>query len=106
MMDAEQGRKKQSGLAGILRLPAPVALAIVVGFVLWAHFGSGVPVFRSEVAPEPGWEKFRARYGINYFGSDGQFVRAVQNGYNLFFHTHKYGQRFTRKNAGDRLNSC
>jgi cytochrome c len=88
------------------RIPAPVALAVIIGFVLWAHFGSGIPVFRAEVAPESGWAKFRAQYGLNYFGADGQFLRAVQNGYNLFFHTHKYAQRFTRKVAGERLNSC
>jgi hypothetical protein len=105
-MEPEQPKKRHSGIAGIASIPTPVALAIIVGFLLWAHCASGIPVFRAEVAPEPGWEKFRAQYGIIYFGSDGQFVRAVQNGYNLFFHTHKYGQRFTRKSAGDRLNSC
>ena len=63
-------------------------------------------VFRSEVAPEPGWEKFRADYGIDHFGNDGQFVRAVQNGYNLVYYTHKYASRFTRKTAGDRVNAC
>jgi cytochrome c len=33
-------------------------------------------------------------------------VRAVQNGYNLVFHTHKYASRFTRRTAADRVNSC
>ena len=75
-------------------------------FVGWAHLGSGMPVFRSEVAPEPGWQPFRDEYRIDYFGEDGQFVRAVQNGYNLVFHTYKYAPRFTRKTAGDRFNSC
>ena len=89
-----------------VRVPTLAALAVIIGFVLWAHFGSGIAVFRSDVPPEPGWEKFRAEYGINYFGDDGQFVRAVQNGYNLFFHTYKYATRFTRKSAGDRANSC
>lgn len=82
------------------------ALAAIAGFVLWSHFLSGTAVFRSEVPPEPGWSSFRARYGVSYFGDDGQFVRAVQNGYNLFFHTHKYAQRFTRKAAGDAVNAC
>jgi hypothetical protein len=83
-----------------------VVLALIAGFVLWAHFGSGIHVFRSEVSAEPGWEKFRQDYGISYFGPDGQFVQAVQNGYNLVFYTYKYAPRFTRKTAGDRLNSC
>src|SRR5688572_33168375 len=75
------------------------AVALIAAFVLWVHLGSGIPVFRSEVPPEPGWEKFRADYRIDFFGADGQFVRAVQNGYNLVFYTYKYAPRFTRKTA-------
>ena len=75
-------------------------------FVGWAHLGAGMPVFRSDVAPEPGWQRYRAEYRIDYFGEDGQFVRAVQNGYNLVFHTYKYAPRFTRKTAADRVNAC
>ena len=90
----------------IARVPTLAALAVIIAFLLWAHFASGIPVFHSQVPSEPGWEKFRAEYGIKYFGDDGQFVRAVQNGYNLFFHTHKYAARFTRKSAADRVNSC
>jgi cytochrome c len=83
-----------------------MVVALAAGFVLWAHFGSGVSTFRSEVSVEPGWEKFRADYDVAHFGEDGQFVRAVQNGYNLVFHTHKYASRFTRRTAADRVNSC
>ena len=82
------------------------AVALIAVFMLWVHLGSGIPVFRSEVSPEPGWQKFRADYRIDYFGVDGQFVRAVQNGYNLFFYTYKYAPRFTRKTASDRVRSC
>jgi hypothetical protein len=81
-------------------------VVLMAAFVLWAHLGSGVPVFRSEVSSERGWQKFRADYRIDFFGQDGQFVRAVQNGYNLFFYTYKYAPRFTRKTAGDAVNSC
>lgn len=88
------------------RVPTLAALAVIIAFLCWAHFASGVPVFNSQVPSEPGWKKFRTDYGIEYFGNDGQFVRAVQNGYNLFFHTHKYATRFTRKGAADRVNSC
>jgi hypothetical protein len=63
-------------------------------------------VFRSEAVSEPGWEKFFSDYGIGHFGKDGQFVRAVQNGYNLVHYTHKYASRFTRRSAGDRVNAC
>ena len=58
------------------------------------------------MASEPGWERFRADYGINHFGEDGQFVRAVQNGYNLVHYTQKYASRFTRQPTGNRANSC
>jgi len=92
--------------ARIARAPELAALAVIIGFLLWAHLASGIPVFHSEVSPEPGWEKFSIKYGIDYFGEDGQFVRAVQNGYNLFFYTYKYAPRFTRRKAGDRVNSC
>jgi hypothetical protein len=105
-MDAARSQNRVSWLASIARAPTLAALAVIVAFLLWAHLASGIPVFHSEVSSEPGWEKFRTEYGINYFGDDGQFVRAVQNGYNLFFHTHKYASRFTRKSAGDRVNSC
>ena len=83
-----------------------VTIGLIAGFVIWAHFASGVRVFHAEVVSEPGWEKFRAEYNINHFGEDGQFVRAVQNGYNLVYHTHKYAPRFTRKTAIDRVNAC
>lgn len=83
-------------------IPA-VAMAV---FVLWAHLGSHLPVFRSEVSLEPGWEQFRTTYRVNEFGEDGNFVRAAQNGYNVFFFTHKYASRFTRKTAADPTNAC
>lgn len=92
--------------AALARMPTLAALGAVVAFVLWAHFGSGIARFRSDVSSEPGWEGFGARYGMSYFGDDGQFVRAVQNGYNLFFHTYKYAPRFTRRTAADRVNAC
>ncbi|WP_298233384.1 hypothetical protein [uncultured Azohydromonas sp.] len=79
---------------------------MLAAFLFWAHWGSGVPVFRSGTAPEPGWEAFRARYDVDYFGKDGQFVRAVQNGYHLVSYTTKYAPRFTRRTAADKVNSC
>jgi cytochrome c len=88
------------------RIHALAVVAVLGAFVLWSHFGSGVQAFRSEVSAEPGWEKFRSDYDVSHFGDDGQFVRAVQNGYNLVFYTYKYAPRFTRKTATDRVNSC
>ena len=94
-------REKLRPLAGPLGLPA-----LIGAFVLWAHFGSGLPVFHAQVSSAPGWEKFRAAYGVQQFGGDSYFVRAVQNGYNLFYYTHAYGWRFTRKTSGDAVNAC
>jgi hypothetical protein len=84
----------------------PLMVGLMFGLVLWSHFASGVRVFKSESVSEPGWEKFRADYRIDYFGEDGQYVRAVQNGYNLIDYTYKYASRFTRKTAADQANSC
>lgn len=83
-----------------------VMLGLIAGFVLWAHLLSGMRVFRAEVPSEPGWEKFRAEYRVDHFGGDGQFVRAVQNGYNLVYHTHEYASRFTRQSTGNDVKSC
>ena len=82
------------------------SVALMAGFVLWAHLGSGVPVFRSQVPAEPGWDKFRAEYSIDNFGEDGQFVRAVQNGYNLVHHTPKYASRFSPSGGTRACASC
>ena len=83
-----------------------VPVAVIAAFVLWAHFGSGIQVFRSHVSSAPGWERFRAAYGADDFGADGYFTRAVQNGYNLFYFTPDYGRRFTRKTPRDAVHSC
>lgn len=83
-----------------------IPAAVIAGFVLWAHFGSSAQVFRSHVSSAPGWQQFRASYGLDDFGADSYFVRAAQNGYNLFYFTHEYGWRFTRKTARDALNAC
>jgi hypothetical protein len=88
------------------RLLVAATLLLSVGFVILAHFASGYPVFRAQVSAEPGWEQFRAAYSVRDFGEDGHFVRAAQNGYNVFFFTHRYAWRFTRKTAGDARNAC
>lgn len=88
------------------RIRTLLTIGAIASFVLWAHLGSGVRVFQSEVVSEPGWDRFRAEYRVDYFGGDGQFVRAVQNGYNLIHHTHKYASRFTRKGVDERSNAC
>lgn len=83
-----------------------ICLAAIAGFVSWAHFASGIPVFHARTVPAPEWEKFRLHYRIDHFGDDGQFVRAVQNGFDLFFHTHRHASRFTRKTETDDYNTC
>lgn len=81
-------------------------IVAIAAFVIWAHFGSGARTFRSQVPPAPGWAQFRASYGVDSFGADGYFTRAVQNGYNLFYFTSAYGGRFTRKSSREAVHSC
>jgi cytochrome c len=104
--DEAPAEEKRDPLSGAVRGKTLAIVSVLVGFVVWAHLGSGVRVFRSQVSSEPGWEKFSADYEVNYFGDDGQFVRAVQSGYNLVFYTYKYAPRFTRRTASDRVNAC
>lgn len=78
----------------------------MVAFVSWAHLASGVPVFRSDAPVEAGWDKFRADYDIDHYGVDGQFARAVRNGYNLVYHTDRYASRFTRVVPGATATTC
>ena len=82
------------------------AVAVIAGFVLWAHFGSGIQTFHPKVSAAPGWQQFRGSYSVDDFGQDSYFTRAVQNGYNLFYFTHEHGKRFTRKTARDAVHSC
>src|SRR5262245_25394133 len=103
--DGNQQRRGTNRPRRVLNAPF-VAAAVIAGFVLWAHLGSGVQAFHSRVSFAPGWDEFRASYRVEEFGVDGYFSRAIQNGYNLFFHTHQYGQRFTRKTNRDAVNSC
>jgi len=83
-----------------------VTTGAIVAFFLWAHFWSGTPVFRAHVVHAPGWQQFRGSYGLDEFGGDSYFVRAAQNGYNLFYFTDQYGWRFTRKTARDSVHTC
>lgn len=78
----------------------------LAGFVIWSHVGSGVAVFHAHTPNESGWEQFRSTYGVNKSGDDSHFSRAAQNGYNLFFYTHKYAARFTGKHADNANNAC
>ena len=103
---APDGASESPGRRRTIRGKIGLLAGGIVAFVLWAHFGSGVPAFRADVRSEPGWEAFRTRYGIDHFGEDGQFVRAVQNGYNLVFYTRKYAPRFTRDAAAGGAQAC
>jgi hypothetical protein len=95
---------RQARLVVVLR--GALSAAVIVGFAMWAHFGSDRPVFSPHGKPEAGWEAFREAYGVDTFGRDGYFVRAIQNGYNLVHHTPRYAWRFTRKGALDHPNAC
>lgn len=100
-MDHPRLRAKLSRVAIALLPVASIAL-----FVVWAHFGSGIPTFRSQASAAPGWSEFRRAYGIDSFGTDGYFTRGVQNGYSLFYFTPGYASRFTRKSGHEAVHSC
>jgi cytochrome c len=87
-------------------MKAIAAVAAIGAFVLIAHLSGLFPVFRSHVTAESGWQQFRTAYQLSEFGEDGHFVRAAQNGYNVFYFTHRYAWRFTRKSATDAHNAC
>lgn len=86
-------------------LPYLITLLLVMA-VFGIHRWSDFPTFHSKIWQEPGWEQFQNSYGVDEFGEDGYFVRAVKNGYNLFFHTERYSWRFTRKTSADAIHSC
>lgn len=95
------------GLSAVWNRIRPILpAAIVIGFALWAHWGSGIRAFRADSTVTTGWVGFRTSFGVDKFGSDGYFTRAVQNGYNLFYFTPDHGARFTRKAASDKVHAC
>jgi cytochrome c len=100
----QQGSSAGQPLRGLGKLLA--AAAAIAAFVLWAHIGSGIRTFHSQVSSAPGWQQFRTSYSVEGFGVDSYFTRAVQNGYNLFYFTHEYGGRFTRKTIQNTVHSC
>jgi hypothetical protein len=104
--DIKRAARARSVLARASRYRTLALVGLMIGFVLWAHVGSGRPVFRSDVAAEPGWKKFEADYRVDFYGIDGQFYRAVRNGYNLVFHTQKYAPRFVRAPAAGAVGTC
>jgi hypothetical protein len=87
-------------------MKALAAVAGIAALVLVAHLSGLYPVFRAHVTAEPGWPRFRADYGLSEFGDDGHFVRAAQNGYNVFYFTHRYAWRFTRRTQADANHAC
>src|SRR5258706_8424666 len=106
--EGEDRRRPGRGIGWLLRWLSrpPAAVAAIAGFALWAHFGSGIQAFHSQVSSAPGWRQFRATYGLDDFGADSYFTRAAQNGYTLFYFTQEHGKRFTRKTARDAVHSC
>jgi hypothetical protein len=79
-----------------------VLVVAVTGVHRWGKYS----VLAATLGQDSGWLSFQQRYAVAEFGQDGYFVRAVKNGYNLFFHTERYGWRFTRKTAADPIHSC
>ncbi len=80
-----------------------ITLVLAVAVIGVHRWGSASAV---TLGQESGWSSFQQRYAVAEFGRDGYFVRAVKNGYNLFFHTERHAWRFTRKTSADPIHSC
>ncbi len=83
-----------------------VPVAAIVLVAIFAHFGPSAGTWRAQLPPAPGWSEFQSANGIDEFGEDGYFIRAVQHGYGLFYYTTEYAPRFTRRTSTDAVHSC
>ena len=79
---------------------------LLVGLLCWVHLSGLFPVFSSHVIQQTSWQQFKQDYDVDGFGADGYFVRAVNNGFNLFNDTPGSGWRFTRRLQGDPIRRC
>lgn len=107
LVEHERAQRSAEARRPLRGLSKPLAaVAAIAAFVLWAHFGSGIKTFHSQMSQAPGWQQFRAAFGVDAYGVDSYFTRAVQNGYSLFYFTAEHGGRFTRKTARDAIHAC
>jgi len=89
------------------RCPLPVKIILLVIFVIMAHvFGGDELPGRADPALDAKWMAFSDKHGIDRFGQDGYFGRAIRNGHALVNKTYDYAWRFTRKTAITEDNSC
>ena len=89
------------------KLSLPVKFLLLAVFVLLSHtFGGDELPGSPDPALDAKWSAFSEKYGVDRFGKDGYFGRAIRNGHALVNKTYDYAWRFTRKTADSDNNSC
>lgn len=89
------------------KFSTPIKFLTLIALVLLAHIygGHGLPG-NPDPALNDKWIAFNDKYGVERFGQDGYFGRAIRNGHALVNKTYDYAWRFTRKTAASKNNSC
>lgn len=89
------------------KFSTPIKFLLLIAFAFFAHIygGDNLPG-NLDPALNTQWEKFRDKHGVERFGKDGYFVRAIRNGHALVNKTYDYAWRFTRKTSTSKNNSC
>ena len=76
-------------------------------FVILSHHFSGDNLpGQPDLELNKNWQAFSNQYGVERFGQDGYFVRAIRSGHSLFNKTYDSAWRFTRKTATSKNNTC
>jgi cytochrome c len=89
------------------KLPLLAKFLLLVVFVATAHvFGGDHLPGRANSALDAKWLAFSSKHGVDRFGQDGYFGRAIRNGHALINSTYDYAWRFTRKTNASENNSC
>jgi len=90
-----------------LRFTLAIKILLFLLFVYLSHtFGGDNVQANAEQALDKKWFEFSAKHGVERFGTDGYFVRAIRNGHALVNKTYAYAWRFTRKTEASEINSC
>ncbi len=90
----------------LAKLQLPLSTLLIVLLVVWGHFSPEMNSRQDNSAPRLAWEYFTEEFPVKEFGSDGYFVRAIQNGFNIFYFTSQFAPRFTSTSSSGDQKSC
>lgn len=89
------------------RITLLIKLFSLIAFAFFSHIFAGNDLPGSvDPALDAEWVTFSNKHGIDRFGQDGYFGRAIRNGHALVNKTYDYAWRFTRKTSTSENNSC